>query len=123
MLHALISYSRAADRGLGARALPERTCLGGWFERDDRHLQPRNGNSHGQSRVKLHADIAHPINADCRHQIEDRVLKAYQRELERSTQPGYVAPALDGEDFEFLEDLPGQAQGAKPSDKMADQGC
>jgi hypothetical protein len=29
-------------------------------------------------------------------------------------QPGYVAPALDGEDFEFFDDLPGQTHGAKP---------
>ncbi len=68
----------------------------------DRYLQYRNGN--GQSRLKLHADIAHPINAGCRRQIEEQVFGAYQRELDRSRQPGYVAPNLDGEDFEFYDD-------------------
>jgi stage V sporulation protein G len=76
---------------------------------EDRYLHYRNGNGNGQNRLKLHADIAHPINADCRQQIEERVFKAYQKELERSKQPGYVPPSLDGEDFEFYDDPPGRA--------------
>jgi stage V sporulation protein G len=41
-------------------------------------------------RVKLHADIAHPINSACREVIQSAVLKAFQAEKERSKQPGYV---------------------------------
>ena len=41
-------------------------------------------------RVKLHADIAHPINSACREVIQTAVLKAYTIEKERSKQPGYV---------------------------------
>jgi stage V sporulation protein G len=41
-------------------------------------------------RVKLHADIAHPINSACREVIQSAVLKAYQMERERSKLPGYV---------------------------------
>ena len=41
-------------------------------------------------RVKLHADIAHPINSACREVIQSAVLKAYHAERERSKQPGYV---------------------------------
>jgi stage V sporulation protein G len=41
-------------------------------------------------RVKLHADIAHPINSACREVIQSAVLKAFQQEKERSKQPGYV---------------------------------
>jgi stage V sporulation protein G len=41
-------------------------------------------------RVKLHADIAHPINSACREVIQTAVLKAFQQERERSKQPGYV---------------------------------
>ena len=76
---------------------------------ETRYLQYRNGNgySHGHgARLKLHADIAHPINADCRQDIERRVLEAYDRELDRSRQPGYVAPSLDHEDFELYDDRP-----------------
>jgi stage V sporulation protein G len=41
-------------------------------------------------RVKLHADIAHPINSACREVIQGAVLKAFHAEKERSKQPGYV---------------------------------
>lgn len=41
-------------------------------------------------RVKLHADIAHPINSGCREIIQSAVLKAFHAEKERSKQPGYV---------------------------------
>jgi stage V sporulation protein G len=41
-------------------------------------------------RVKLHADIAHPINSACREVIQTAVLKAFHQEKERSKQPGYV---------------------------------
>ena len=41
-------------------------------------------------RVKLHADIAHPINSACREVIQTAVLKAYHAERERSKLPGYV---------------------------------
>jgi stage V sporulation protein G len=64
---------------------------------ENRHLRFQSGN--GSHRLKLHADIAHPINANCRQQIEERVIKAYFDELERSKQPGYIPPNLDGEDM------------------------
>ncbi len=69
--------------------------------REDRYLQYRNGN--GNSRLKLHADIAHPINAETRNALERDVVTAYHDEVERSKQPGYVPPSLDGEDVDFLE--------------------
>jgi stage V sporulation protein G len=72
---------------------------------ESRHL-PRsasNGNARFQPRPKLHADIAHPINAACRLELERRVLMAYLEELERSKQPGYVAPNLDGDYGDYDE--------------------
>lgn len=60
---------------------------------DARYLHHQSGN--GVPRLKLHADIAHPINADCRLELERRVLMAYGDELERSKLPGYVAPKFD----------------------------
>jgi stage V sporulation protein G len=41
-------------------------------------------------RAKLYADIAHPINSECRELIQRRVLEAYGNELVRSKEPGYV---------------------------------
>jgi stage V sporulation protein G len=42
-------------------------------------------------RAKLYADIAHPINSQCREMIQDRVITEYRAELERAAQPGYVS--------------------------------
>jgi stage V sporulation protein G len=48
-----------------------------------------------KGRVKLHADIAHPINTACRKKIQDRVIEAYKEEVEKSKQPGYKPVELD----------------------------
>ena len=55
-----------------------------------------------KGRMKLHADIAHPINADCRKLIQETIVKAFEEELERSKQPGYKPVDLDTDD----EDIP-----------------
>lgn len=61
-------------------------------------------------RVKLYADIAHPINSRCREMIQDRVIDDYERELDLSEQPGYKSHYDDGycedggpEDDDFQE--------------------
>jgi len=66
--------------------------------------QTHGGSSQSPGRLKLHADIAHPINASCRSSIEHNVIDAYQHELERSKQPGYVPPNLDHEEVDFDPD-------------------
>lgn len=38
---------------------------------------------------KLYADVAHPINSECREMIQDAVIAEFQRELQLSNQPGY----------------------------------
>jgi stage V sporulation protein G len=80
---------------------------------EDRYLRYRTGN--GQSRLKLHADIAHPINARTRHDIERRVLAAYDAEVERSRQPGYVPPSLDHEDLDALFDVAPASTNGSPA--------
>lgn len=42
-------------------------------------------------RVRLYADIAHPINTDCRELIQDRVMAEYEAELIRAQEPGYAS--------------------------------
>ena len=64
---------------------------------DDRAKKDMKG------RMKLHADIAHPINADCRKKIQDRVVAAFHEELERSKQPGYKPVEMDEPDDEVPE--------------------
>lgn len=46
-------------------------------------------------RAKLHADVAHPINAACRERIQAAVVKAYEQEVERSKSPDYKPPVYD----------------------------
>ncbi len=38
---------------------------------------------------KLYADIAHPINSECREQIQQAVIREFENELRRSKEPGY----------------------------------
>jgi stage V sporulation protein G len=53
-----------------------------------------------EGRAKLYADIAHPINSDCREMIQQRVIQEYFTEIELSKQPGYVS-RYDDFDFEY----------------------
>lgn len=46
-------------------------------------------------RSKLYADIAHPINTQCREMIQEHVIAAFEREIERSKEPGYVSSYSD----------------------------
>lgn len=49
-------------------------------------------------RVRLYADIAHPINSSCREAIQVRIIEAYHAEVERSKQAGYVSTYDDFEE-------------------------
>lgn len=53
------------------------------------------GDMRSQTRVwergrKLYADIARPINSECRDLIQQRVLDEYEEEVFRSKQAGYI---------------------------------
>jgi len=56
-----------------------------------------------KGRMKLHADIAHPINAECRRRIQGRVVAAFEQEMEKSMQPGYRPPEMDTPDDDVPE--------------------
>ncbi len=40
-------------------------------------------------RPRLYADIAHPVNAECREMIQNRIIEEFELELQRSREPGY----------------------------------
>jgi stage V sporulation protein G len=66
--------------------------------KDDR--APRDS----QGRVKLHADVAHPINTACRERIQQTVVEAYKKEIDASQRPDYKpATYEDDEDFSTSE--------------------
>ena len=39
-----------------------------------------------KGRMKLHADIAHPINAECRRKIQETIVAAFEEEFSKSLQ-------------------------------------
>ena len=69
---------------------------------EDRAIKDDDG------RAKLYADIAHPINSQCREMIQRRVLDAYREELVKAQLPGYRCTYDDyGEDrYATLRDAP-----------------
>ena len=48
---------------------------------------------------KLYADVAHPINSECRELIQNAVIQGFEAELQRSREPGYRSRYDD--DFEY----------------------
>lgn len=53
----------------------------------------------GESRTKLYADIAHPINSECRERFQASIIAGYEEEIVRARQPNYVCSYEDyGED-------------------------
>jgi len=58
------------------------------------------------SRLKLHCDVAHPINAQCRAMVQESIVKAYHEELERSKQPGYNPQKFEEFDDNFEDHTP-----------------
>ena len=63
-------------------------------------LQENRAREDAKGRIKLHADIAHPINAECRHKIQDAVVQAFEAEMQKSQEPGYKPVDLDVPDYD-----------------------
>jgi stage V sporulation protein G len=63
-------------------------------------LQEIRASEDAKGRIKLHADIAHPINADCRHKIQDAVVQAFEAEMQKAEEPGYEPVDLDVPDYD-----------------------
>ena len=58
-----------------------------------------------KGRPKLHADIAHPINSDCRRNIQEKVSAAFLEEVERSKEPDYQPVDLDTPEDEDVPEI------------------
>jgi stage V sporulation protein G len=58
-----------------------------------------------RGRPRLYVDIAHPVNAEARTQIEKAVLAAYEEELVRSREPGYKPATVYEGELEEPEEL------------------
>ena len=51
-----------------------------------------------EGRMRLYADIAHPINAACRDMLQKRIVAEYEAELVRAREPDYVSAYDDIDD-------------------------
>lgn len=56
-------------------------------------------------RQKLYADVAHPIHAQCREEMQGHILRMFREELEKSKLPGYRPVALSDDDEGFEEEF------------------
>jgi len=72
-----------------------------------------------EGRLKLYADIAHPINSACREMIQDRVIREFREEIVRAKQPGYVSRY---EDFDHEDFSPPPAAGPRPARRESANG-
>lgn len=52
-------------------------------------------------RAKLYADIAHPVNAECREMIQKRVIEELEKEVELANHPGYSSRYDD--DYDVIQ--------------------
>ena len=76
-----------------------------------------------EGRIKLYADIAHPINSECREMIQERVISEYEGELSRSQSPDYVSRYDDdycdeGEDYDPPDDIVVQERTLPPTTQI-----
>jgi stage V sporulation protein G len=68
-----------------------------------RRLRTDRGGHDERGRMRLYADIAHPIHQDARDFVEDRVLTSFHQEIEHSKQAGYVAQTFEDLDYESYD--------------------
>jgi stage V sporulation protein G len=73
-------------------------------------------------RARLYADIAHPINSECREMIQQRVVCEFREELVRAKQEGYVSRYdeydFDGGEFDDNAAAARQTQPARGNDRI-----
>lgn len=62
-----------------------------------------DGSDHYDSPQKLYADVAHPINSDCRELIQNAVITEFEAELSRCQQPGYRSRYDDDFGYEDVD--------------------
>lgn len=73
------------------------------------------GDGNFDSPQKLYADVAHPINSECRELIQNAVIDEFQAELRRYQQPGYRSRYDDEFGYEDVD--AGDAIPSEPSAK------
>ncbi len=65
-------------------------------------LAASRGELDQRGRVRLYADIAHPIHKESRDLVQGRIVDAFHRELRESTKVGYVPQRFEDLDYHLL---------------------
>jgi stage V sporulation protein G len=73
------------------------------------------GDAGYDSPQKLYADVAHPINSECRELIQNAVITEFEAELSRCQQPGYRSRYDDDFGNEDVDTTAVAESDAKPS--------
>jgi stage V sporulation protein G len=79
--------------------------------------------SDAEGRRRLYVDVAHPISIASRMTVERAVVAEYERELERSRQPGYAPRRDDLGDVEFLAPALSHGTGGHPGAEVPSRAC
>ncbi len=82
-----------------------------------------DGDAGYDSPQKLYADVAHPINSECREQIQQAVIQEFEAELARCQQPGYRSRYDDDFGYEEAEAevlTPKKSEGGPPRPHFLD---
>jgi len=91
-----------------------------------RRLPPDRARRDIQGRVKLHADVAHPVSSEARQQLSEAVIAAYNNEVEQSQKDDYVPPKMGfseaGDDYEQLvAELRGKVENREPREESRER--
>ncbi|MCB9887316.1 MAG: septation protein SpoVG family protein [Planctomycetes bacterium] len=68
-------------------------------------LDPDRAPKDDRGRARLHADLAHPINAATRIELHKAVVRAYAEEAEAAQQAGAAYRPKSFDDFDMLSDM------------------
>jgi stage V sporulation protein G len=81
---------------------------------------PEKRISDEDAQSKLHADVAHPINSECRGRIQDAVLDAYREELARSGAAEQARPEPKPEPAPEQEEPQAEAEPQPPAEESGE---
>jgi len=85
-------------------------------------LDPERAAKDYDGRAKLYADIAHPINSECREMIQQQVIKAFEEELVRAEEPGYKCTYDDFGEDDFSDDFEVEKSSASSNQSSSEPG-
>lgn len=85
-----------------------------------RQMRRARGQRDADGRVRIHVDVAHPINAAARQKLHDRVMEELRAEEARAARGNYQYASFDDEDIDYAEDVAEDGARRDSRDRRAD---